>query len=484
MFYMTSNYLENLSSRPDMTDASTVSWAGLFDRRYGARTTMLGLGVILAAVEGLVVTTALPSAAGEIGGLTFYSWATTLYMVGSILSAASGGLIKSRYGARRGFIGAALVFVAGTIMCGLAPTMAVLLVGRAVQGLGGGLILALCYAIVRDSYPETLWPKAFALMSGVWGTAALLGPLMGGVFASMGYWRLSFLSMVPIAIFVAVLAFVLLPKAVPANGDAPYPIGRLALLGAAILAVAMAGNIGTLFGSVCLIGGALIAMMIALRLDDRAADRMLPRAPFSPSNPVGAGLWIVLVMSASICSFGIYGPLLLQMLHGVSPLMAGYIVAAESVSWTAAALFTASLAPSRTPITIIAGPVITTFGLIGLALFVAAGPMSLIILSVFLSGAGIGACWAFVSDAILRGATDDDGDLAGSSIPTVQTAGYALGSALAGIIANGVGIAEGMSVETTKDIAVWVHVGFVAPAIVATAMAVRLVQLGRRVTVQ
>ena len=458
-----------------MTDATAVRWAGLFGPRYGAYTIMLGFGVTLSAIQGLVATTTLPSAVGEVGGLAYYSWATTLYMVGSILSAASGGLIKSRLGARRGFIGAALVFIAGTVICGAAPVMAVLLVGRTVQGLGGGLILALCYAIVRDQYPEVLWPKAFALMSGVWGAAALFGPLLGGVFASIGYWRLSFLSMVPIAAVVAIQASVLLPRVAAADGDATYPYRRLALLGAAIVAIAAAGNTGSPGGSLGLVGGALIAIWVALRLDDRAAHRMLPTSPFSPSNALGAGLWMVFMLSASICSFGIYGPLLLQMLHGVSPLAAGYIMALESVSWTAAALLTASLAPSRTPVTIIAGPVVTGIGLIGLSVFVATGPFSLIILSVILSGVGVGGCWAFVSGAILRGAPEGEGDLAGSAIPTVQTAGYAMGSAFAGMIANALDIAEGMAVETTRDIAVWVHAGFILTAVVATIMAVRLV---------
>ncbi|MFP6743759.1 MAG: hypothetical protein VCB77_01050 [Alphaproteobacteria bacterium] len=204
---------------------------------------------------------------------------------------------------------------------------------------------------------------------------------------------------------------------------------------------------------------------------------MLPTSPFSPSNAMGAGLWMVPTLSASICSFGIYGPLLLQMFHGVSPLAAGYIMALESVSWTLAALFTASLAPSRTPVTIIAGPVVTGLGLVGLAIFVATGPIALIVLSVILSGVCVGACWAFDSGAILRGAPEAEANLAGSSIPTVQTAGYVLGSAFAGMIANALNIAEGMLVETTRDIAVWIHAGFILTAAVATVMAVRLVLL-------
>ena len=111
-----------------MTDAATLRWGELFGRPHGAYTTMLGFGVTLSAIQGLVATTTLPSAVGEVGGLTFYSWAATLYMVGSILSAASGGLIKSRFGARRRFMGAAIVFTVGTVICGAAPVMAVLLV--------------------------------------------------------------------------------------------------------------------------------------------------------------------------------------------------------------------------------------------------------------------------------------------------------------------------------------------------------------------
>jgi len=111
-----------------MTDAAMVRWGELFGRPHGAYTTMLGFGVTLSAIQGLVAITTLPSAVGEVGGLTFYSWAATLYLVGSILSAASGGLIKSRFGARWWFTGAAIVFMVGTVICGAAPVMAVLLV--------------------------------------------------------------------------------------------------------------------------------------------------------------------------------------------------------------------------------------------------------------------------------------------------------------------------------------------------------------------
>src|SRR5690606_30678136 len=133
-------------------------------------------------------TTILPSVVWDIGGLDYYAWNTTVYVVASIVGAAISARLLTRCGPRLAYALAALVFAVGALLCAAAPSMLVMLVGRGVQGLGGGMLVALPYAMTRIVFPEPLWPRAMAMISGMWGIATLLGPALGGIFAELGIW--------------------------------------------------------------------------------------------------------------------------------------------------------------------------------------------------------------------------------------------------------------------------------------------------------
>jgi MFS family permease len=151
---------------------------------------------MLHALNIYIVTTILPSVVGDIGGLGFYAWSMTLFVVASILGAAVASRLLDRVGAGRAYLTATLVFAAGTLICAAAPAFPVLLAGRFVQGVGGGLLYALAYSIIRLVYPEALWPRAIGLISVMWGVSTLVGPAVGGVFAELGAWRAAFWSLV------------------------------------------------------------------------------------------------------------------------------------------------------------------------------------------------------------------------------------------------------------------------------------------------
>lgn len=108
-----------------------------------------------------------------------------------------------------------MVFGGGSALCALAPTMQVLLVGRMLQGLGGGVLLSAPYVLMRSVLPEPLWPRALALLSGMWGIATLLGPAVGGIFAQYATWRLAFWSLVVLIALAAAAAVVVLKPAAP-----------------------------------------------------------------------------------------------------------------------------------------------------------------------------------------------------------------------------------------------------------------------------
>lgn len=191
----------------------SATWSELFSGRNGWRALALTGGVALHAVNVHIVTTVLPSVVNEIGGLDWYAWSTTLFVVGSILGATLSVRLLARLGPRGACLAALVVFGAGSMACALAPAMPWLLAGRTVQGLGGGLLAALSYALIQLVFAPRLWPRAVALVSGMWGVATLCGPAVGGLFAQAGHWRWAFWSLLPLAAVQALLVAVQLRPA-------------------------------------------------------------------------------------------------------------------------------------------------------------------------------------------------------------------------------------------------------------------------------
>ena len=154
-------------------------WRDLLTGANAARSLVLAGGVGLHAVNIFIATTILPSVVADIGGLAFYAWNTTLFVVASIIGSAASAHALGRLAARGAYLLAVALFALGTLACAAAPTMPALLAARSVQGLGGGMLVALSYAMIRHLFPAALWPRAISLVSGMWGVAALTGPFVG-----------------------------------------------------------------------------------------------------------------------------------------------------------------------------------------------------------------------------------------------------------------------------------------------------------------
>jgi hypothetical protein len=153
-----------------------------------------------------------------------------------------------------------------------------------------------------------------------------------------------------------------------------------------------------------LITATVVAFVLMMRADRRAAAPLLPSDAFSLRSGTGAGLWMILLMSVGYSPLAIYAPLFLQRLRGVSPLGAGYMVALASLAWTTAALSVASLSEEWPPRLIIMGPSAMGACLAGMGVLMAPGPVAALILPIVLIGAGIGVAWAFVLQRVMSGA--------------------------------------------------------------------------------
>jgi predicted MFS family arabinose efflux permease len=338
------------------------------------------------------------------------------------------------------------------------------------------LLSALAYVLVRNAFPEPLWPKVFGLLAGVWSVTVLIGPLIGGVFASYGHWRSAFVMVAGIGCLLGAAALLTLPADRQSDHavGGTFPAGRIALICGAIALLSAASVATGLAVEAMLITATVVAFVLMMRTDRRAASPLLPSDAFSLRSGTGAGLWMILLMSVGYSPLAIYGPLFLQRLHGVSPLGAGYMVALASLAWTTAALSVTSLSEEWPPRLIILGPSAMGAGLAGVGVLMAPGPVAALIPPIVLIGAGIGAAWAFVLQRVMSDAKSGEENIAAASAATVQQAGIALGAATAGLVANASGLDNGLDPGSVLRASLWVPLALVAAPLAAAAIGVRL----------
>jgi MFS family permease len=400
-----------------------------------------------------------------------------LYVVASILGTASGGLVQATQGMRRGYMGGLLVFLVGSVGCAVAPHMLVLLLARAIQGLGGGVLVALSYGMVSALYPADLRTRALSTISGVWGAAALLGPLVGGVFAELGWWRGAFWFSLPVALLLMQLVRRALPVECRQRTAPSIPLLRLVLLGTGVLSVASSGQVASPGLRLALISCATLLVVLTFRLDARASQRLFPSQPLALTTPVGTAIWIFFLFGVVSSQMSVFLPLVVQVLHGVSPLGAGYVAALRSLAWTVAALCSAGLQGRSVRLAVVLGPLVITAGSIGQALLIVDGALLLLGVCIVLTGVGTGVCFAHFSGWTIALARSGEEDLTASCIPTAQSLGLAFGAATAGVIANAAGLATDVSPTVIAVVATWVYgLSIVAPAALAV-LALRLLWL-------
>jgi len=322
--------------------------------------------------------------------------------------------------------------------------MEILLVGRTVQGAAGGLLAGLGYAVINAALPRTLWTKASALVSAMWGVGTLVGPAAGGLFAQFSSWRWAFGVLVVLTAAMAVLVPMALPAETRADDESatriPIPVWSLLLLGAAALAVSVAGiprDVRATAGLLAL-GVALVAVFVFV-------DRRLPAAVLPPST-FGRGplKWIYLTLGVLMAAtmVDMYVPLFGQQLANLTPVAAGFLGAGLAIGWTVGEVGSASLRSNRVIMrTVAVAPLVMATGLALGAVtqhdeasiwLVAAWAVALVI-----TGAGVGIAWPHLSAWAMSCVDNDaEGPAAAAAINTVQLICGAFGAGLAGVVVN------------------------------------------------
>ena len=473
-----------------MTDARPIaaaappkaSWADLFRDGRAAYSTMVIVGVAVHALQILVIAIIMPTVVHDIGGAAYYTWAAMAYTIGSIVGAAGVGPVWAAFGRRRGYALSAFLLLVGTTGCALAPDMAWLIVARSVQGLAGGLVVGGGMSLVGGLFSDALRRRILAMYQGTWMVAQLFGPVVGGAFAEIGWWRGSFWTMVPVILTFAVLAWLRLPEGDERKSaeDAirKFPIVRLAMLGTGVFTMALAGAVSDGLLRAALIVGALALLALTFRLDTAAENRLYPSGAFSARSPVGLALWILFSVGMVQTSVTLFLPLLLQVVHGVSPLFISFVSIVISGGWTVGTFLVSGWSGARERFALWVGPLLMIVGLVGVTATAQMPVLVVLTLAAFIQGFGAGTHNVHLLARTMANAAPGEEGITAAAMPSIRSLGTAFGAATAGLLANVAGLGDAVEPAAVGN-AITVVYGFaLLPLTVAALFMFRLVRLG------
>jgi EmrB/QacA subfamily drug resistance transporter len=294
--------------------------------RWVVTATVLGSG--MAALDATVVGIALPAIGRDFhAGVASLQWivdAYTLTLAGLLLL---GGTLGDSYGRRKVFVIGTVWFAAASLLCGVAPTAGVLIAARALQGVGGALLVPGSLAILQASFAEDDRMAAIGAWSGLGGVATAIGPFLGGWLIDAVSWRLVFIINLPLAALVIAIA----AKHVPET-KSPGPVPRLDVRGALAISGALAGiTYGLIaasadgWGSVSVLvplGLGVVLLGLFVLIEAREREPMLPLGIFR-SRQFSAANAVTFVVYAALGGLLFLVPTVLQVVHGYSPVAAG-----------------------------------------------------------------------------------------------------------------------------------------------------------------
>ncbi|MFE9623407.1 DHA2 family efflux MFS transporter permease subunit [Streptomyces sp. NPDC006527] len=404
------------------------------------------LGMLLAALDQTIVSTALPTIVSDLGGINHLSWVVTAYLLASTAATPLWGKLGDQYGRKRLFQTAIVIFLVGSALCGMARNMPELIAFRAVQGLGGGGLLVLSMAIVGDIVPPRERGRYQGLFGAVFGASSVLGPLLGGLFTEHVSWRWVFYVNLPLGVVaLAVIATVLrIPR--KATKHVIDYLGTFLIASVATCLVLVASLGGTTWGwaSPQIVGLAVLGVLLAVAfvaVERRAAEPVLPLKLFRVRTFTLAAV-ISFIIGFAMFGALTYLPTFLQIVQGVSPTMSG-VHMLPMVFGMLLSSTTSGQIVSRTgrwKVFPVAGTAVTTLGLLLLHQLDENSPTSETSAYFFVFGLGLGLVMQVLVLIVQNAVSYEDLGVATSGATFFRSIGASFGVAIFGtVFANSLG---------------------------------------------
>lgn len=385
----------------------------------------------------------MPIVARDLGGLDLYGWVFSGFFLGNLLGIVAAGMLIDRGGLTRPFLMGIGLFAIGLLIGGFAPSMALLVAARVIQGLGAGAIPAVAYVSIARAMPEHLRPRMFATLSTAWVLPGVIGPTAAAFVAETWHWRLVFIGLLPI---IAVAAWLTLPsiRAVgrgtsrPATGAAGgdgrtsndarrrLPLAVVLVVGAG-LAVSGLSNVSP-FPLVLIVLGVLIGMP--------AFARLTPPGTIRAATGLPTAILLRGFLTFAFFCADVYVPLAVQEWRGAPAIVSGIVFTSATLTWTAGAWLqahhVARIGPGRF---LVAGFATLIVGIVGFATILSPDvPLVVGVAMWGVAGFGMGLSYSTLSLVVLREAALAEQGAATAGLQLSDVLGTALGAGIGGAL--------------------------------------------------
>jgi MFS family permease len=421
--------MNTAADRAPTTPASLAG--GIWTPAHRPLTVGLVLAVTFVAFEALAVATILPVVGRQLGDLRLYGWVFSAFLLASLIGIVLAGTLADRVPLWRPMLAGLALFALGLIIGGTAPDMVVLVAGRAVQGLGAGVVPAVAYVAISRCYAEESRPRMFAVLSTAWVVPGLIGPAVAALVAAAVGWRWVFLGLLPLVIAAGVLVVLALRHVPPPSSPGTAPVPYLAVLGVAAGTGTALASLSSGDAPVAAAGGIAGAALLAVSMRRLTPPRYLSARP-------GLAVTILSRSLLTCCFFAgdAYVPYAIVTVRHAPTTLAALALTASTLTWTAGswvqARFIARWGPRRL---VRPGECLVAVGLGAMCVVLLTPvPPALAVVAWALAGAGIGTAYAPLSVTTLDRAAAGEEGRATSALQLCDVLGQAIGTGVAGAI--------------------------------------------------
>lgn len=357
----------------------------------------LFIATFLAAIEGTIVSTAMPKITGELHGLEQYSWVISVYLLATVIGTPIYGKLADLYGRKSVFMTGALIFLAGSMLSGLSQTMEQLILFRVVQGLGAGALITVPYTIIADIYPFEQRGKVLGWTASIWGIAGIAGPPVGGLLVDYVSWRAIFYMNLPFGMIALTLfhlsfreSFERRKRHIDYPGIVTFAGGMFCFLYALTLLGGETGTPVSRTGTLLWLAGAAVLLTAFFIAERRSPEPIVPLGLFRIRTISTANADSFLICVINVAAI-FYVPLWIQGVYGESATYSGLAMIPLSVGWPLGSIVAGNLMAKigmrRLSIT---GALFLIAGSAGFATMTASTPVWMLMIFTFLAGMSFG----------------------------------------------------------------------------------------------
>ncbi len=294
------------------------------------------VATFMTAIEGTIVTTAMPTIVGSLHGIEIMNWVFSIYLLTNAMFTPICGKLADKIGRRSIFIFGTLVFIIGSAMCGFSNTMLTLIISRAIQGIGAGAMMPVALTILADMYSAEKRAKMLGLNSTAWGIASVVGPLTGGVIVDTIGWHWIFFINVPIGlVLIGLVSYYLVEEKQEKDNkkmDIQGSLFLMTMLLTLLLSFQFLSESGFDLKVIGMLGATILSIFLFIRAEKNAEDPVISLELFSSRIFIVVNL-VAALISGFLMAVEVYIPMWMQGVLGYKAGLGGLVLAPLSILW-------------------------------------------------------------------------------------------------------------------------------------------------------